>query len=107
MYDRWSRNQDVVLRQEYHAGEKMFVDWAGATIPIRDTRIADITPASLFVAVLGASTYTFARATLSQDLDNWVQSHVAAFEYYQGTPKLIIPDNPRTGVDRACRYEPT
>lgn len=81
LYDRWSRNQDVVLRQEYHAGEKMFVDWAGDTIPIRDTRTADITPASLFVAVLGASTYTFARAALSQDLDNWVQSHVAAFEY--------------------------
>jgi len=55
---------------------------------------------------VGASTYTFARATLSQDLGNWVESHVAAFEYYQGTPKLIVPDNPRTGVDRACRYEP-
>src|SRR5438270_4573710 len=106
LYHRWSRNQDVVLRQEHRAGEKMFVDWAGDTIPIHDRRISDMTPASLFVAVLGASTYTFARATLSQDLSNWVGCHVAAFEYCQGTPRLVVPDNPRTGVDRACRYEP-
>ena len=96
----------VTLAKHRSAGEKMFVDWAGDTIPIHDRRISDITPASLFVAVLGASTYTFARATLSQDLGNWVDSHVAAFEYFQGAPKLVIPDNPRTGVDRACRYEP-
>jgi transposase len=106
LYDRWSRNQDVVLRQEHRAGEKMFVDWAGDTIPIHDPRTGEITPASLFVAVLGASTYTFAQATLSQDLGNWVQCHVAAFDYFQGAPKLVVPDNPRTGVDRACRYEP-
>lgn len=106
LYQRWSRNQDVVLRQEHRAGEKMFVDWAGDSIPIYDQRTGVITPASLFVAVLGASTYTFARATLSQDLGNWVGCHVAAFEYYLGAPKLVVPDNPRTGVDRACRYEP-
>jgi transposase len=106
LYQRWSRNQDVVLRQEHRAGEKMFVDWAGDTIPLYDQRTGVITPASLFVAVLGASTYTFARATLSQDLGNWVGCHVAAFEYYLGAPKLVVPDNPRTGVDRACRYEP-
>jgi transposase len=106
LYERWSRNQDVVLRQEHRAGEKMFVDWAGDTIPIHDPRTGETRPASLFVAVLGASTYTFARATLSQDLGNWVDCHVAAFEYCQGTPRLVVPDNPRTGVDRACRYEP-
>lgn len=106
LYERWSRNQDVVLRQEHRAGEKMFVDWAGDTIPIHDPRTGEITRASLFVAVLGASTYTFARATLSQDLGNWVECHVTAFEFCQGTTRLIVPDNPRTGVDRACRYEP-
>ena len=106
LYDRWSRNQDVVLRQEHRAGEKMFVDWAGDTIPIHDPRTGEVTPASLFVAVLGASTYTFACAALNQDLGNWVQCHVEAFEYFQGTPQLVVPDNPRTGVDRACRYEP-
>jgi transposase len=106
LYDRWSRNQDVVLRQDHRAGEKMLVDWAGDTIPLHDQRTGEITPASLFVAVLGASTYTFARATISQDLSNWVGCHVAAFEYCLGTPRLVVSDNPRTGVDRACRYEP-
>jgi transposase len=94
------------MRQEHRAGEKLFVDWAGDSIPIYDARTGEVTPASLFVAVLGASTYTFARATLSQDLGNWVECHVAAFEYCQGAPRLVVPDNPRTGVNRACRYEP-
>ena len=106
LYRRWRRNQDVVMRQEHRAGEKLFVDWAGDSIPIYDARTGEVRPASLFVAVLGASTYTFARATLSQDLGNWVECHVAAFEFCQGAPRLVVPDNPRTGVNRACRYEP-
>jgi transposase len=96
----------VVLRQKHRAGEKMFVDWAGATIPIYDRETGADQPASLFVAVLGASSYAFARATLSQDLAHWIECHVLAFEFFQGTSKLIVPDNPRTGVTRACRYEP-
>ena len=56
--------------------------------------------------MLGASNYTFARATLSQELGNWIDCHVRAFEFFQGVPKLVVPDNPRTGVNRACRYEP-
>ena len=84
----------------------MFVDWAGDTIPIHDRETGEVTPASIFVAVLGASTYTFARAALSQDLANWIDCHVRAFEFFQGVTKLIVPDNPRTGVNRACRYEP-
>jgi transposase len=106
LYQRWSRNQDVGLRQEHRAGEKLFVDWAGDTIPLYDRLAGEVTPASLYVAVLGASTYNFARATLSQDLGKWVECHVAAFEYCLGSPRRIVPDNPRTGVDRACRYEP-
>src|ERR1700736_175458 len=105
LYKRWSRNQDVVLRQEHRAGEKLFVDWAGDTIPLYDRRTGEVTPASLFVAGLGASPYTFARATLSQDLGNWVECHVAAFEYCQGAPRLIVPDNPRTGTDHPRPYE--
>jgi transposase len=106
LYQRWHRNQDVVLRQEHHAGEKMFVDWAGTTVPIYSRTTTLVTPASIFVAVLGASTYTFARGALGQGLANWIDSHVHAFEFFQGTTKLIVPDNPRTGVNRACRYEP-
>lgn len=106
LYQRWSRNQDVVLRQDHRAGEKMFVDWAGPTVPVYDRQTGEATPASIFVAVLGASTYTFAWATLNQALPNWIDCHVRAFEFFSGTTKLIVPDNPRTGVDRACRYEP-
>jgi len=107
LYQHWSRRQDVVLRQEHRAGEKMFVDWAGDTIPLYDHHNGQITPASLFVAVLGASTYTFAHAALRQDLANWIDCHIRTLEYFEGVPKLIVPDNPRAGVDRACRYEPS
>ena len=106
LFQRWNRNQDVVLRQEHRAGEKMFVDWAGPTVPIFDCRTGEAEPASLFVAVLGASTYTFAWAALNQTLPNWIDCHLRAFEHFSGVTKLIVPDNPRTGVDRACRYEP-
>jgi transposase len=106
LYRQWRRKLDLVLRQEHRAGEKMFVDWAGATIPIYDRETGEAKPASLFVAALGASSYTFARATLSQDLANWIECHVRAFEFFQGTTQLIVPDNPRTGVTRACRYDP-
>jgi transposase len=84
----------------------MFVDWAGPTIPIFDRKTGESMPGSLFVAALGASNYTYAQATLSQDLANWIDCHVRAFEYFQGVPRLVVPDNPRTGVTRACRYEP-
>jgi transposase len=106
LYQRWKRNQDVVLRQEHRAGEKMFVDWAGDTISVYDRLTGEATPASLFVATLGASTYTFARAALNQNLASWIDCHVQAFEYFEGSVKLLVPDNPRTGVSRACRYEP-
>ena len=106
LYQRWNRYRDVVLRQDHRAGEKMFVDWAGPTIPIFDRKTGESMPGSLFVAALGASNYTYAQATLSQDLANWIDCHVRAFEYFQGVPRLVVPDNPRTGVNRACRYEP-
>jgi transposase len=106
LYEVWRRQQNVVLRQEHRAGEKMFVDWAGATIPVFDRDTGDCQPACLFVAVLGASSYTFAYATPSQEMAHWIDGHVRAFEFFAGTPKLVIPDNTRTGVDRSCRYEP-
>ena len=106
LYHGWKRNQDVVLRQEHHPGDKMFVDWAGTTVPIYDVQTGQAAPASLFVAVLGASTYTFARAAADQSLANWINCHVRAFEFFDGASRLIVPDNPRTGVNRACRHEP-
>jgi transposase len=106
LYQRWRRKQDVVLRQEHKAGEKLFVDWAGTTIPIYDPSGGPVRQAHLFVAVLGASSYTYAEATGDEQLANWIGAHVRAFEFYQGVPKLLVPDNAKTGVTKACRYDP-
>lgn len=103
---RWRGMQDVVLRQEYKAGEKLFVDWAGPTIPIYSRTDGEVRQAHLFVAVLGASSYTFAEATLDEQMIHWLTAHMHAFEFFGGMPKLIIPDNAKTGVTRACRYDP-
>src|ERR1700751_4983299 len=96
----------MVLRQEHKAGEKLFVDWAGTTIPIYDPRGGPVQQAHLFVAVLGASSYTYAEATADEQLASWIGAHVRAFEFYQGVPKLVVPDNAKTGVTKACRYDP-
>ena len=106
LYQCWRRKQDVVLRQEHKAGEKLFVDWAGTTIPIHDPRGGPVLQAHLFVAVLGASSYTYAEAMPDEQLASWIGAHVRAFEFYQGLPKLVVPDNTKTGVTKACRYDP-
>jgi len=106
LYQRWRRKQDVVLRQEHKAGEKLFVDWAGTTIPIHDPRGGPVRQAHLFVAVLGASSYTYVEAMSDEQLASWIGAHVRAFEFYQGLPKLVVPDNTKTGVTKACRYDP-
>ena len=106
LYQRWRGKQDVVLRQVHKPGEKGFVDWAGATIPVHDPVTGEVWPASLFVMVLGASSYTYAEATRDQQLAAWINAHIHAFEYFSGVPRLLIPDNLRTGVSRACRYDP-
>jgi transposase len=106
LYQRWRGKQDVVLRQIHKPGEKGFVDWAGATIPVHDPVTGEGWPASLFVMVLGASSYTYAEATRDQQLAAWINAHIHAFEYFSGVPRLLIPDNLRTGVSRACRYDP-
>lgn len=106
LYQRWRRKQDVVFRQVHKPGEKGFVDWAGATIPVHDPVTGEVWPASLFVMVLGASSYTYAEATRDQQLTAWISAHIHAFEYFSGVPRLLVPDNLRTGVSRACRYDP-
>ena len=84
----------------------MFIDYAGQTIPIYDQDTGQITPAELFVAALGASNYTYAEATLSQQLEDWIGSHVRAFEFFGGLTQLLVPDNLKSGVTRACLYDP-
>ena len=105
-YQQWRQHLDVVLRQEHKAGEKMFVDWAGATIPVYDATTGEPWSASLFVAVLGASSYTYAEATRDQQLEAWIQAHIHALEFFGGVPTLAVPDNTKTAVTRACRYDP-
>jgi transposase len=106
LYHGWHRRLDVVLRHEHKAGEKLFVDYAGDTVPIHDPKGGPDHPAFIFVAVLGASNYTYAEATWSQGLEDWLGAHVRSFEFLAAVPRLVVPDNARAGVSRACRYEP-
>ena len=106
LYKRWSRKLNVSMRQVHKAGEKMFVDFAGDTVPICDRHTGKIKEAQIFVAVLGASNYTYAEAVWGQNLFNWVEAHVRAFEYFGGVTELIIPDNLKSGVTVPCLYEP-
>lgn len=105
IYRTWKKNRDVVLRQDHRPGEKLFLDWAGATIPIHQPD-GTTRAAALFVAALGASSYTYAEACDNQQMTNWLKVQMNALEFYGGTPRLLVPDNTKTGVTRACIYEP-
>ncbi|HEV1992463.1 MAG TPA: IS21 family transposase [Candidatus Dormibacteraeota bacterium] len=105
-YHAWRGRVDLVMRQEHRAGEKCFVDWAGQTVPITDPATGEIAQAQIFVATLGASNFTYAEAFASQELAHWISGHIHAFEAWGGCPKICVPDNPRTGVSKAHRYEP-
>lgn len=106
LYRRWRGKLDLSMRQEYKAGEKMFVDYAGQTVPIVDKKTGAVSQAQIFVACLAVSNYTFAEASISQALPCWISSHVRAFEYFGGVTEIIIPDNIKTGVTKADYYEP-
>ncbi len=105
-YKKWLQKQKRSMRQVHKAGEKLFVDYAGQTVPIVNQATGEVDHAEIFVAVLGASNYIFAEATRSQKLIDWIDSHVRAFEFLGGVPELIIPDNLKSATTKACRYEP-
>ncbi|MDP3051358.1 MAG: IS21 family transposase [Eubacteriales bacterium] len=105
-YRRSQRKLDLVLRQEHRAGEKVFTDWAGQTIPIVNRHTGEITFAGIFVAVLGASNYTYVEAFPSQILAHWIMAHIHTFEFFNGSPAIVVNDNLKTGVTKPCRYEP-
>lgn len=96
----------MTMRHDHRAGEKLFVDYAGQTVGITDRTTGEIHKAQIFVAVLGASNYTYAEATLSQQLEDWIGSHVRALTFFGGVPEVIVPDNLKSGVTKSCRYEP-
>jgi transposase len=106
LYRQWVKKLDLTLRQEHRAGEKLFIDYAGQTVSIVDPKTGEITEAQIFLATLGASNYTFAEASLSQDLPSWIKSHVHAFKFFGGITQILVPDNLKAGVTSPCRYEP-
>lgn len=106
LYRQWVKKLDVTLRQEHRAGEKLFIDYAGQTFPIIDRRTGEIIDAYIFIGTLGASNYTFAEASLRQDLPSWINAHVHAFEFFGGVTDILVPDNTKTGIKHPCRYEP-
>ncbi len=105
-YRRWAKTLDVCLRQTYRAGERLFVDYAGMTVPVRDAQSGLTHEAQIFVAALGASHYLYAEATRTQQLPDWIEAHVHAYEYLGGVPAITVPDNLKSAVSKACRYEP-
>ena len=105
-YQQWKERLHLSMRQTHRAGEKLFVDYCGQTVPIINAATGEVREAQVFVAVLGASNYTFAEATWTQKQEDWIGSHTRAFTFFGGVPALVVPDNLKSGVRRACRYEP-
>ena len=105
-YKRWRARQKRSMRQLHRAGEKLFIDYCGPTVPIVDGATGELSQAQVFVAVLGASNYTYAEATWTQTLPDWIASHQRAFRFFGGVVELLVPDNLRSGVAKACRYAP-
>jgi len=105
-YRQWRKTQDVVLRFAHTPGDKLFVDYAGLTMPVIEPMTGEERRAQIFVAALGHSGYTYTEATWTQSAADWLSSHVRAFEFMSGVPAAVVPDNLKSGVSRAHRYEP-
>jgi len=106
LYQRWADTLEPVLRQVHVPGEKMFVDWAGQTVTIHNAQDGSLSQAHLFVAVLGASNLTYIEAFENEQLASWLAAHCHAWAFFKGVCRVTVPDNLKTGVIRACRYEP-
>ena len=106
LYLRWKGRLSPTMRQTHVAGEKLFVDYAGTTIDIFDAATGEVHACQLFVAALGASSYTFAEATRTQTLADWIGSHTRAFQFYGGVSAIVVSDNLKSGITKACFYEP-
>jgi len=107
LYRAWAARLSVTMRQSHAGGDKLFVDYAGDTVPVIIDRLTGkVRPAQIFVAVLGASNFTYAEASWTQALGDWIRAHTRAFEAIGGVPNLLVPDNTKVAVIKACRYEP-
>ena len=106
LYTRWEGKLSPVMRQRHPAGERLFVDYAGHTVDVVCPKTGEVRTAQIFVATLGASSYTYVEATWTQSLPDWISSHVRAFEFFDGVPAQLVPDNLKAGVTQACFYDP-
>jgi transposase len=106
LYRAWAGRLKPTMRQTHIAGEKLFVDFAGRTGEVVDGRTGEIIPVQIFVAVLGASSFTYAEAVWSQKLPDWIAAHVRAFAYFGGAARQTVSDNLKAGITKACFYEP-
>jgi transposase len=106
LYQQWCAAAEPRMHQAHKAGGKLFVDYAGQTVAVVDRTTGETRAAQVFVATLGASSYTYAEATCSQALPDWIGAHVRAFEFFGGVPTLVVPDNLKAGVTAASYYEP-
>jgi transposase len=106
LYRQWLRAVDVVMRQDHRAGERLFSDFAGSTLSVINPHTGEVSPAHIFVCALGASSYTYAEAFWSENSEAWCTGHANAFRYYGGAVEIIVPDNPKPVVGKACPYEP-
>lgn len=104
-YRRWSRKLSVVMRQAHKAGEKSFVDYCDG-LSLINPATGELIKTQLFVGCLGASSFTFAEATLTQRLPDWLSSHVRMYEFFEGVTEITVPDNLRSAVNKTCFYEP-
>ena len=105
-YRSWQGKQPSSMKQTHKAGDKTFIDYSGMTFRIIDPETGEIRAAEVFIGVLGASNYTYAEATWSQKLQDWIASHVRMFEYFGGVTALLVPDNLKSAINKPCRYEP-
>lgn len=106
LYAEWRRRLRPAMRQTHAAGEKLFLDYSGKTVPVVNDSTGEVREAEVFVAVLGASNYTYAEATWTQGLADWTAATVRALSFFGGVPRLLVPDNLKAAVTKACRYEP-
>ncbi len=106
MYRALLKKSDLRMVQTHVARERLYVDWAGLKLRMTDPETGEVWEASVFVAAMGSSQYVFAKAYPNEQSEHWLAAHVEAFGFYGALPQIVVPDNLKTGIDKACRYEP-
>ena len=106
LFNDWASALDLVMKQEHFAGEKVFSDFAGSTLTVTSRITGEVNFVKVFVCCLGASSYTFAKAYWAENAEAWCMGHAEAFSFFGGCPEIVVPDNPKPVVTKACPYEP-